>query len=163
MSMQREAMIRALANQRIDRDGMKESPAMAEATAIVAGAQAKRDGIRFHDNPFRQGPPAPTDWLYGAWEFGYIRADGVSPVATSYRAGMVALMAASNRAMGMSDGAALAEAEAAMCGAEAARAHVPQAACPYRVKSDSRYSLALLQGWMRGWESAATLLPVVSE
>lgn len=72
-------------------------------------------------------------------------------------------MAASNRAMGMSEGAALAEAEAAMCGAEAARALVPQAACPYRVKADSRYSLALLQGWMRGWESAATLLPVVSE
>lgn len=159
----REAMIKAIANKDIAEEGCQEMGATLRAMAKVEGAAAKRNGVCFHDNPYRQGPPSPTDWLYSSWEFGYIHANELSPAAGSYRAGMISLMAASNRAMGMSEGAALAEAEAAMCGAEAARAHAPKSANPYTNEADDRYSNARHCGWVRGWESAETLLPVVSE
>jgi len=48
----------------------------AECLAKKEGAKAKRDGVHFHDNPYRKGPPADTDWLYSAWEYGYVHGDG---------------------------------------------------------------------------------------
>jgi hypothetical protein len=51
----------------------------AERRAKLEGAAARASGVDFHANPYRQGPPAPTDWLHGAWEYGFTH--GADPEA----------------------------------------------------------------------------------
>lgn len=48
----------------------------AQCQAKREGAAAKAAGVHFHDNPYRKGPPKPTDWLYSAWEYGFTYGAG---------------------------------------------------------------------------------------
>lgn len=44
----------------------------AEFRAKQEGALAAKRGVKFHDNPYRKGPPSEYDYLYSSWEYGYI-------------------------------------------------------------------------------------------
>lgn len=46
-----------------------------ELQAKREGSYAARTGIKFQHNPYRHGPSTPKDWLYSAWEYGYMYKD----------------------------------------------------------------------------------------
>lgn len=50
-----------------------------EAVARADGAAARAAGVPFHDNPHRKGAPFPRDWLYSAWEQGWMSDPSETP------------------------------------------------------------------------------------